>query len=216
MKKSHIILIAIAVLAGLFFAANYAYKAQQAAKEAELVAQNRAALEKPHSPQLGNRHAKVTMVEFFDPACATCRLFHPYVKNLLQQYDGKVKLIMRYNPLHQGSDYAITMLQAAKKQGQFWDVLELMYATQGAWVTDHQVQPEKLWQYLDQYKFDTARFKQAMNNPEFAEVIAMDLADAKALGANKTPTYFVNGQPLPSFGLEQLRALVAAEVAKNY
>ena len=34
------------------------------------------------------------------------------------------------------------------------------------------------------------------------------------LGVSKTPTFFVNGRPLPSFGVDQLTALVAEEVAK--
>ncbi|CKV93025.1 Uncharacterised protein [Mycobacterium tuberculosis] len=31
---------------------------------------------------------------------------------------------------------------------------------------------------------------------------------------DKTPTFFVNGRNLPSFGEQQLRSLVAEEVAK--
>ena len=35
-----------------------------------------------------------------------------------------------------------------------------------------------------------------------------------ALGVKQTPTFFVNGRSLPSFGPDQLAALVAEEVAK--
>jgi protein-disulfide isomerase len=80
----------------------------------------------------------------------------------------------------------------------------------------HKAQPEILWKYLEQSKFDVARLKQDMNDPAIAKIIEQDLADARRLGVKKTPSYFVNGKPLVRFGYEQLRALVASEVARNY
>lgn len=50
--------------------------------------------------------------------------------------------------------------------------------------------------------------------PEVAAVLAQDVEDLKALQVHKTPSLFVNAQPLQSFGAEQLAALVAQEVAK--
>ena len=55
-----------------------------------------------------------------------------------------------------------------------------------------------------------------MNNPWILEIIRQDMADAKTLGVHKTPEFFVNGKPLPSFGFPQLKALVEAEIAANY
>jgi protein-disulfide isomerase len=52
------------------------------------------------------------------------------------------------------------------------------------------------------------RIKSDMNSPEIARTIEQDLADAKTMNVTMTPEYFVNGRPLPSFGFEQLKALV--------
>jgi protein-disulfide isomerase len=52
-----------------------------------------------------------------------------------------------------------------------------------------------------------------MTAPEFARVIAQDLDDARALGVSKTPEFFVNGRPLPSFGYDELKALVDKALA---
>jgi protein-disulfide isomerase len=54
-----------------------------------------------------------------------------------------------------------------------------------------------------------------MNVPEVDAVIAQDLEDAQALNVEKTPEFFVNGRPLPSFGREQLRTLVEDAVAES-
>jgi len=55
-----------------------------------------------------------------------------------------------------------------------------------------------------------------MNDPEIGKIIQQDLADAKTLNVRKTPGFFVNGKPLPSFGYEQLQELVESEMRKYY
>jgi protein-disulfide isomerase len=55
-----------------------------------------------------------------------------------------------------------------------------------------------------------------MNAPEIARLIAQDLEDARSLNVSKTPEFFVNGKPLPSFGFEQLKALVDDALASAY
>lgn len=55
-----------------------------------------------------------------------------------------------------------------------------------------------------------------MNAPEIAQRIEQDLSDAKALNVTKTPEFFVNGLPLPSFGLKQLQNLVKQALRSAY
>ena len=81
------------------------------------------------------REQRVVLVEFFDPACETCREFHPYVKELLAAHPGKVRLVLRYAPFHQGSDTMVLILEAAGRRGRFWETLEVMYATQPQWAS---------------------------------------------------------------------------------
>jgi protein-disulfide isomerase len=51
-----------------------------------------------------------------------------------------------------------------------------------------------------------------MNSDAVADWIMQDIADARAVGVDKTPGFFVNGRPLEPFGIDSLKALVAAEV----
>ena len=60
--------------------------------------------ERKNAPSKGPNDAKVTIVEFFDPACETCAIFHPFVNSLIEQHPGKVKVVMRYAPFHRGSN----------------------------------------------------------------------------------------------------------------
>jgi protein-disulfide isomerase len=54
-----------------------------------------------------------------------------------------------------------------------------------------------------------------ITSPDIASVIEQDLADARTLNVSKTPDFFVNGKPLPSFGYEQLKVLVDRALAED-
>ncbi len=218
MKQSHFTLIALALIAGGFALAAVFYNAGQGEQASQQAAQHSDLLIRDHSVRAGNPQAKVTIVEFVDPACGTCAQFHPLVKELLERQDGKINLVLRYAPLHQGSAQMVALLEAAKMQGKFWPVLEMMFQTQRQWVSDHVAQPETFWNLLNQRPtgLDMQKLAQDMSSQTVIDAIQQDINDGEKLGANKTPTFFVNGKPLPSFGYEQLAGLVAAEVDAAY
>jgi protein-disulfide isomerase len=169
--------------------------------------------ERVNSFTIGNVNAKVQLVEFFDPACETCAQFHPYVKDIMKQNEGKIKLVLRYAPFHKNSDYAVMMLEGAREQGLFIEALDLMFDTQEYWVVGHEVNPRELWYILANIKnIDMEKMTQFMNSEKAKVIIKQDLEDAKTLGANKTPSYFVNGKPLQEFGLENLKKLIKSEL----
>lgn len=60
------------------------------------------------------------------------------------------------------------------------------------------------------------QLKLDMNAPEVTQRIEQELKDARALKVSQTPEYFVNGRPLPSFGLAQLQELVREELQSAY
>ncbi len=123
--------------------------------------------------------------------------------------------MMRHVPFHQGSDAVVGMLEAARMQGKYWEALETLLAVQGRWVQDHRVQVDAAMAVLGTVPgLDVARLRTDLERPEVRERVAQDVADAKALKVVKTPEYFVNGKPLPTFGLEELRGMVDAALRK--
>ena len=216
MKKNQFMMIAVLLMASGFILASYLYNSQQTQGQQAQVSQHQDALVQPYSPSKGNPNAKVTLVEFVDPACETCRQFHPVVKGLLEKYPNQIRVVIRYAPLHKGSDQMIRILEAARKQQQFWNVLDLMFETQPEWAVRHVAQPEIFFGYLQKLGFDVAQLKRDMHTPEVNRIIQQDLQDGQLLGATRTPTFFVNGKPLPSFGYEQLTTLVAEEISAKY
>jgi protein-disulfide isomerase len=185
---------------------------QQSASEIR----NQSALEREGAPIKGPKDAKVTIVEFLDPACGTCRDFYPLVKGLIDRYPGKVRVMVRYAPLHPGSDQVVRMLEAARYQGKFWQALELLFRSQSRWVVNHESQPMRALKVFGFLGLDMERFSADMNRPELIQAIQRDVQDGRTLDVRATPEFFVNGRPMPSFGYDQLSRLVKEAVADAY
>ena len=206
---------AVALLAA-FVVGAVVYNAQRADRTAEVVKRNPQALTRFHSPTLGNADAKVHIVEFLDPACGTCAQFSPFVKDLMAANPGRVRLTVRYAPLHQGSDQVVKVLEAARKQGKFWQALEALFATQRHWVQNHVAHAQPALNSLAGLGLDLDRVRADMNAPEVTRIVEQDIADTRTLNVTQTPEFFVNGRAMPSFGARQLKDLVDEEVAKAY
>ena len=95
LNKKILFLSTTAVLSLIFFAAISLFQTQQVSKDNELVNNNLSALTRIGAPTKGSADAKVTIVEFFDPACETCAKYYPLVNNIIKKHQGKVKVEMR-------------------------------------------------------------------------------------------------------------------------
>lgn len=172
-----------------------------------------------HAPVIGPKEAAVTLVEFIDPACEACRAMYPYVKTIMKKHPNDVRLVIRYVNFHTQSEAAIRILEAARKQNQFETVLEVLLAFQPAWAPHHKegVDP---WLFVAKTDLNIEQAKQDALNPQIADLIALDMADVEAAGVQKTPSFFVNGEPLklmhPDPLLEMIEtALKAAQQPAN-
>lgn len=213
LRKLTVVLLSAAALIAFLVGAFIYQRGVQESQEKK-VAEQASRLVRMHSPVLGPQNAPVTIVEFFDPACETCRAFYPIVKNLLQQYPNQVRLVIRYAPLHHGSDQVVKLLEASKRQDKYWPVLEMVLASQPMWADHANPNVEVAYKAAEQAGLDIGRALADAGTPAIEVVLQQDVEDLTALQVTKTPTFFVNGRALPSFGAEQLTALVQEEVSK--
>ncbi|MFZ2124828.1 MAG: thioredoxin domain-containing protein [Rhodoferax sp.] len=213
MKQKNIFIAAAALLILVFAGGAFLYQKQHAEAAAQLAQQNMAALVRADAPGFGKPDAPVHIVEFFDPACGTCREFYPMVKALMAQHPGQIRLSLRYAPFHPGSDTVVKVLEASRQQGRFEATLEALFARQDVWVQNHTANAQLTGPLLAPLGMDLAQLQNDANAPEVATIIARDLADAKTLNVTMTPEYFVNGKPLPRFGFAELKQLVNDELA---
>lgn len=214
--KRTLFAVAALVLVAAFVLAAWWYRTERSEQLDTLADEQSELFVRPHSPTLGAEDARVTLVEFTDPACETCAAFGPIVKQLLDGYDGQVKLVVRWAPFHQGATDIVRVLEAARMQDKLWETLDLLYSTQQTWTQHHQVVMDRVWPLLAETDLDIDRLRRDMGDPRISEILQQDLADARALGVQRTPGFFVNGRPLEPFGVDPLKRLVADEVQASY
>lgn len=230
MRKEIVILLAIIalVIVGAVIGSNYYRSSVQ---KDSVVGNNNAGgkpkiapeqLVRPDSPSLGPADAKVTLVEFYDPECESCASFSPVVKKILKENEGKIRFVTRYMPLHPNSLTAANFTEAAGEQGKYWEAQDILFRKQPEWGTKHgpptaapQLNINELFdKYAKELGLDMDKAAVAIKSKKFDAKIEQDRKDGQAIGVRRTPTFFVNGRELATFGESYLRALIEEEMKK--
>ena len=218
-------LLAVVVVVAAVLGANYYRESKQRERMPAATADNR--LVRPDSPALGPADAPVTLVEFLDPECESCGAFSPVVKKILKDYDGRVRLVVRYMPFHPNSRLAAAFTEAAGEQGKYWEMQELLFRRQPEWGEIHghgpqvaaaavrrEPAPVLFERYAAELGLDMAKVRAAVAENRYAAKVERDMRDGRSLGVSKTPTFFVNGRVLMRFSQQDLRALIEEELRK--
>ncbi len=223
MNKSLIVIIALFAVVASFAVGAYFYKQSQnkkAVETAQTIATEAAAnvednpLVRPHSPIMGRADAPVTIVEFFDPSCESCRAAFPFVHDILQKYPNDVRLVLRYAAFHQSSDVAVGILEAARKQNLFDAVIGVLLQRQPEWAIHPVPDMNKAWEFAKAAGLDIEKAKIDAASPAVAEILKQDAADIQINKVRGTPTFFVNGKPVLEHGPQGLSGMVDLEVER--
>ncbi|WP_281255467.1 DsbA family protein [Cystobacter ferrugineus] len=153
------------------------------------------------APSFGPKDAKVTIVEWSDFECPFCGRVGPTLKQIKETYPKDVRVVFRHQPLpfHPNAKPAAEASMAAHEQGKFWEYHDKLFANQRA------LDRASLEKYAQELGLDVARFKAALDSGKFRAKVEADSSAGAAVGANGTPTFFVNGrefvgaQPFESF-----------------
>jgi protein-disulfide isomerase len=134
------------------------------------------------------------MIEFADLQCPFCREYAvSALPGLVDKYvrTGKVKFV--FSGIHflgPDSERALRAVYAAGLQGRLWEVLDLLYKSQGGensgWVTDDLLRSVG----ASIPGFDTEKMLADMSSPEVDGAIAAADQQAQKAGVNQTPTFF--------------------------
>lgn len=148
-------------------------------------------IEKLHldrGPSRGPEHARVTIILFQDLICPYCGNVLGTIDQLWEEYPGNLRLVIKQFPVHDKARLAAEASFAADAQGKFWDLHDLMLQHQD------DLSRDALIGYAQQAGLDVATFTAALDHHTYATALADDVASAKAIDVNATPTFLVNGQ----------------------
>lgn len=159
------------------------------------------------SPLRGSPMAQVTIYEFSDFQCPHCKMAAPELKKVVEESDGKAKLVFKHYPLpmHQKALEAAKAAVAADKQGKFWEMHDLLFEHQS------ELQRADFHEYAKQLGLDMKKFKADMESKQTEKKVESDVAMGESVGVDSTPTIFVNDRRY-IFPPEQLDAYIREEL----
>lgn len=172
-------------------------------------------------PSLGNKNAKVTVIEFSDYQCPFCRTFwKESFSQLKKEYidTGKIKFVYRDYPLsfHPMAEPSAQAGECADDQGKYWEFHDKIFGEQdkkGQGTVTYTVQELKLW--ASQIGLNQTKFNQCLDSGKYKAEVQKDFDDGNSAGVSGTPTTFINGrslvgaQPYASF-----KAIIDEELKK--
>ena len=164
-------------------------------------------------PAIGGKKPKVTIVEWSDFQCPFCARAEPTMQKILETYKDDVRIVWRNEPLgfHPNAMPAAKAAMAAFRQGndKFWKMHALMFANQP------QLSDAKYEEWAKQAGLDVERWKKDKDSPEVSEMIAKDNSYAQLVGADGTPTFFINGKMISgAMPFETFKAVIDEQIGK--
>ncbi|HZD10950.1 MAG TPA: thioredoxin domain-containing protein [Candidatus Binatia bacterium] len=177
--------------------------AQPAATASPGVAPTPAALNDNVVAALGDPNAAVTIVEFTDFQCPYCaRHAQQTLPQLIEQYidSGDVYYVIKDFPLdsiHPKARSAAVAARCAEEQGAFWKMHDELFSRQASWAADGQDSNAAFVGMAADIGLDTSAFEQCLDSGRHDSAIEANAAEGRSLGVNATPTFFINGYPVP-------------------
>jgi len=180
-----IILACIVIFAGIIYSSGKAQeKANTPVSDEILIQEDSATIQGDGS---------VTLVEFIDLQCGACAAYHPLVKQILDEYEGKITFVLRYFPLHSKSVIAVQALEAAGEQNKYWEMLDIILASQAEWAAEDADVTELFQTYAQALELDVDMFTAVIESDAYRDKVARDRADGVKAGVEGTPTFFIDG-----------------------
>lgn len=147
---------------------------------------------RPDDPAKGKMSAPVKIVLFSDFQCPFCGRAENTVEEVRKAYGDKVVVIWKHQPLgfHPNALPASLAAEAAREQGKFWEMHDKIFQNQ------KDLSPEGYEKWAKELGLNMAKFKAAQQGTKAKSRVEEDQKLAGKVGANGTPTFFINGEIL--------------------
>jgi protein-disulfide isomerase len=161
----------------------------------------------------GSPHARVTVVEYGDFECPSCKVAATTPKLLLERFPNKVRFIFRHFPVQEAHPHALLAAEAAEAagaQGKFWAMHDVLFQNQA------HLKDKDLHRYALELGLDMTRYTAEMNDHIYLQKVREQAEGGRRSHIRATPTFFVDGvvQDI-SFGMKALHDAVAVAVERG-
>jgi len=156
-------------------------------------------LEMDKSPYVGNKEAKVVIVEFSNFQCPYCMDSWTRLMGLLKRYPKEFKYIFKHFPFQpQGKTFELSELAAAAQEignDAFWVIHDFFFTKEGQDLArlEREAIKQKVEQLLKEKGYNTQNFQMALETGKAKNRVLEDMALANKFRLTSTPTKVING-----------------------
>ncbi len=211
MGKSFWIILGVIILAtiGLVLFAGPSDETTNTAENADILA----VTDIDHKRGLAS--SSVSLIEYADFQCSACALIFPVVEQMFREFGDQVEFVARNFPLisiHPNSMSAHRAAEAASAQDSFWEMHDLLYQKQQAW--SESTNATGIFEgYAAELGLDLNKYKADVVSQKAFDHINDDANGGNQVGVQGTPTFFLNGEQIPTpQSIEAFRAVLQAAV----
>ncbi len=171
-----------------------------------------AAPPEPTDHFLGSEHARITLLEYGDFECPSCKVAVQTPKLLLERFPNRIRFIFRHFPLEEAHPHALMaaeVSESAAAQGKFWPMHDVLFQNQA------HLKDRDLYRYAGDLGLDLARYTAEMDDHIYLQKVREHAQGGRRSHIRATPTFFLDGivQDI-SFGMQALHDAVAAAVRR--
>lgn len=147
--------------------------------------------------EISSIKAKVTITEYSDYQCPACAYYHPIVDSLKKVYGDELEVEYKDFPLnsHQFAALAARAAEAAKKQGKFLEMHNILFENQQQWVSSGNPVVSIIG-YARSLELDIEQFRSDLNAAETQQAVMEEKEEGVQAGVNSTPTFYINGEKI--------------------
>jgi len=167
----------------------------------------------PKEMFVGKIDAPVTLMEFGEYESEECAKVNEVVKQLLEEYEGKMRFQFRHFPLtliHQRSLKASESAVAAGQEGKFWEMHNVLFANR------RNLGTTSLKLHSKEAGVNNKKFLDELVNGVYGWQVQDDLKEGINRGVKEIPAFFINDVPFvgkPTFA--NLSSAIDAALKKS-
>lgn len=162
-----------------------------------------------------NSYSKVTLVEYSDYQCPACAYYHPIVDSLKNTFGGQLKVVYKDFPLnqHQYAALAARAAEAARNQGKFLEMHNMLFENQQRWAASGNPQPIFIG-YARSLDLNIGKFQRDLNSAETQRAVMEEKKEGVQMGVSSTPTFFIDGEKVEQYPstFEEFKALIESHM----
>jgi len=140
---------------------------------------------------VGSPSAPVTLMEFGEYENEECAKANEVVKQLLEEYEAKLRFNFRHFPLtriHQRSLKASEAAVAAAQSGKFWEMHNLLFKNR------RNLGTISLKLYSKEAGVNNKKFLEQLINGTYGWQVQDDLREGIDRGVKELPAFYINGE----------------------